>query len=64
MKAKELRIKSESELLELRDVLSRERFNLRMQKATGQLSKPDRIAGTRKDIARVLTILREKGVSR
>jgi large subunit ribosomal protein L29 len=64
MKASEMRSKSPEELLEMWVTLNRERFNLKMQKATGQLSKPDRIAGTRKEIARVLTVLSEKGVWR
>lgn len=64
MKASEMRSKSAEELLEMWVTLSREGFNLKMQKATGQLSKPDQIAGNRKEVARVLTVLSEKGVRR
>lgn len=60
MKANELRQKSADELkLEL-DGLLREQFNLRMQKGTGQLSRPDQVNKVRRDIARIKTILNEK----
>ncbi|MGX2041641.1 50S ribosomal protein L29 [Methylocaldum sp. MU1018] len=62
MKASELRLKTEAELNELVLELHRERFNLRMQKATGQLSKPDQLRTIRRDIARVNTVLTEKSV--
>lgn len=60
MKASELRTKEvdvlNNELLELR----RAQFSLRMQAATQQLNKPDQIQKTRRDIARVKTVLAEK----
>jgi len=60
MNAAEMRSKSVSELkLELHNLL-RERFNLSMQRGTGQLSRPDQFRKVRKDIARVNTILNEK----
>lgn len=60
MNATELRSKSVSELkLELQNLL-RERFNLSMQKGTGQLSRPDQVGKVRKDIARINTIINEK----
>jgi large subunit ribosomal protein L29 len=60
MNAAELRNKSVSELkLELHNLL-RERFNLNMQRGTGQLSRPDQVRKVRKDIARVNTVLNEK----
>ena len=61
MKAKDIREKSESDLKEELLSLHREQFNLRMQKATGQLSKPDQILKNRRTIARIHTILAEKG---
>jgi large subunit ribosomal protein L29 len=64
MKADELRAKSEDELNELLLNRHREQFNLKMQKATGQLSKPDQIRRVRRDIARIVTILSEKGAMR
>ncbi|MDD1606437.1 MAG: 50S ribosomal protein L29 [Methylococcaceae bacterium] len=59
MKASELRQKSKDELGTLLLDLSRERFNLKMQKGTGQLSKPDQVKKVRRDVARVQTILNE-----
>ena len=60
MNAAELRNKSVSELkLELHNLL-RERFNLNMQRGTGQLSRPDQVRKVRRDIARVNTVLNEK----
>jgi len=44
------------ELVELR----REQFNLRMQRATGQLGTPARFRELRKDIARIETVMVEK----
>lgn len=61
MKAKEIRQKSITELNEIKASLLREQFNLQMQKATGQLSKPDNIKKARRDIARINTILTEMG---
>ena len=60
MKANELRNKSVEDLnKELLD-LTREKFNLRMQQGTGQLTQPHQIKAARRNIARVKTILKEK----
>ncbi len=60
MKAAELRNKSVDELrLELGNLL-RESFNLRMQRGTGQLSRPDQMGKVRKDIARIYTVINQK----
>lgn len=60
MDAKELRAKSMDELkLELA-ALRRAHFGLRMQKATQQLSNTSELGKTRRSIARVRTIMREK----
>jgi large subunit ribosomal protein L29 len=59
MKASELRQKTKDELGALLLDLSRERFNLKMQKGTGQLSKPDQVKKVRRDVARIYTILNE-----
>ena len=40
--------------------LNREAFNLRVQKGTGQLSRPSQVKAVRRDIARVKTILGER----
>ncbi len=57
MKASELRSKSAADLQKLLLELLREQFNLRMQKATGQLSRPAQVAAVRRDIARVKTVM-------
>ena len=59
MKASELRQKSKDELGTMLLDLSRERFNLKLQKGTGQLSKPDQVKKVRRDVARIHTILNE-----
>jgi len=59
MKVSELRQKSKDELGTMLLDLSRERFNLKMQKGTGQLSKPDQVKKVRRDVARIHTILNE-----
>jgi large subunit ribosomal protein L29 len=63
MKATELRKKSNEELNNLMLELHREQFNLRMQKGSGQLSKPSRMQEVRRDIARIKTLLTEKAKS-
>ena len=59
MKASELRQKSKDELGLMLLELSREQFNLKMQKGTGQLSKSDQVKKVRRDVARIHTILNE-----
>ncbi|EIC30973.1 MULTISPECIES: 50S ribosomal protein L29 [Methylomicrobium] len=60
MKATELRQKTQDELNSLLLDLARERFNLRMQKSTGQLSKPSEVKRVRREMARIQTVLNEK----
>jgi large subunit ribosomal protein L29 len=62
MKASELKAKSTAELQQELLELNRAQFGLRMQLATQQLSNTSQLSKTRRDIARVKTILREKGV--
>lgn len=59
MKASELKKKSAQELDSELVGLYREQFNLRMQKGTGQLSKPSQIKAVRRDIARVKTVMNQ-----
>ncbi len=60
MNAVEMREKSVDELkVSLLDLL-KEQFNLRMQKSSGQLGQSHLLGQTRRDIARVKTILNEK----
>lgn len=56
MKANELKDKSLDELQDTLLGLKKEQFNLRFQKATGQLEKPSRVREVRRDIARVQTV--------
>jgi large subunit ribosomal protein L29 len=60
MKAVELRNKSVAELNTELDALLKEQFNLRMQKATGQLAKSHQLVAVRRNIARVKTVLSQK----
>ncbi|SDX51072.1 large subunit ribosomal protein L29 [Allochromatium warmingii] len=60
MKANELRTNSAQELQTQLMELLREQFNLRMQRGTGQLSKPSRMKAVRRDIARIKTIMAEQ----
>ena len=59
MKANELRTNSAQELQTQLMELLREQFNLRMQRGTGQLSKPSRMKAVRRDIARIKTVMAE-----
>jgi len=60
MNAGEVRDMTEDELKDKLLLLKKEQFNLRFQKASGQLEKMSRVGEVRRDIARVKTILREK----
>ena len=60
MKASELRGKSPDELQQTLEELLKERFNLRMQKGTGQLTRPSQMRSVRKDIARIKTLMSEQ----
>jgi large subunit ribosomal protein L29 len=61
MKASELRTKSVAELQEELLAQSRAQFGLRMQLATQQLSNNSQLGKTRREIARIKTVLKEKG---
>ena len=60
MKATELRKMSEADLGTKLTDLKQELFNLRFQHAINQLENPHKIADVKKDIARVMTVIREK----
>ncbi len=60
MKAKEIREMSSEELGKKLGELKNELFNLRFQLAINQLDNPHRITEVKRDIARVMTVLREK----
>ncbi len=61
MKASELRAKSPQELQQELAALLKAQFGLRMQKATQQLTNTSQLRKVRHDIARVRTLLAEKG---
>ena len=60
MKASELRTKTSEELESMLKDIKTELFTLRFQHAINQLDNPHKIADTKKDIARVMTIIAEK----
>jgi len=61
MKASELRDKSVEELQDTLVSLAKDRFSYRMQQSTGQLGQTHLLKSVRRDIARVKTVLNEKG---
>jgi len=60
MKANELRERSAQQLNEQLLGLLRDQFNLRMQKATGQLGQSHLLSQVKRDIARVKTVLNQQ----
>ena len=60
MKIEEVRGLTPDQLAEQLVSLKNEQFNLRFQKATGQIEKTHRVDQVRKDIARIKTVLRGK----
>ena len=64
METKELRAKDAAALDKELQELLRAHFSLRMQKATQQLNDASQIRKVRRDIARVRTVMAEKGASR
>ena len=60
MKARVVRSMSVAELNTKLDSLKKDLFLLRMQHATNQLDNPQKLVETKRDIARVKTVIREK----
>jgi large subunit ribosomal protein L29 len=60
MKSSDVRAKTGDELQTQLGELQKERFNLRFQKASGQLENTARVRQVRRDIARIKTVLAEK----
>ena len=60
MKAPDVRVRTDDELTEQLDTLGRESFNLRFQRANGQLENTSRVRQVRRDIARIKTVLGER----
>lgn len=60
MKANDVRVMTPDQLEDELAKLKKEQFNLRFQKATGQLENTSRVRVVRRDIARIQTALRAK----
>ena len=60
MKTADVRTKTDDELTEQLDTLGRESFNLRFQRANGQVENTSRVRQVRRDIARIKTVLGER----
>jgi large subunit ribosomal protein L29 len=60
MKPQDLRVMTLDQLNDELLKLKKERFNLRFQRATGQLENTARVRAVRRDIARIATIARQK----
>jgi large subunit ribosomal protein L29 len=61
MKAQEVRDMSDDELRTREHELADELFHLRLRRATSQLPNPMKVRETRRDLARVKTVLRQRG---
>lgn len=62
LKSQEIRNLATDELKEKYNSLMQELFTLNQQARIGKLEKPDKIRQAKKNIARVLTVLREKDI--
>jgi large subunit ribosomal protein L29 len=62
MKAVEVHNLEDAQLVELADNARKEVFNLRFQHATGQLENTARLKQAKQDLARALTIARQRGI--
>ena len=60
MKIADIRTKTADELADELETLKKEQFNLRFQKATGQLENTARVRQVRRDIARIETVITAK----
>ena len=64
MKAKEVRDLSADEQAQKLAETEKELFNLRIQQASGQLEKPDRIRLVKREIARIKTVMNQAKAAR
>ena len=62
MKKKEIKKMTKKQMLENLDKLKKDLFNFRFQKVNGQIKSPAKISETKKNIARLKTLIREKNV--
>jgi large subunit ribosomal protein L29 len=63
LKAAEAHALGDTELVEKLKNAKQEAFNLRLRHATGELEDTSRIGSTRREVARLLTIARERGIN-
>ncbi|MBB5754238.1 50S ribosomal protein L29 [Prosthecomicrobium pneumaticum] len=63
MKAKDVRVMTADQLDDQLVALKKEQFNLRFQRATGQLENTARVRQIRRDIARIKTIAAQKAAA-
>ena len=62
MKASEVHALDDQDLVERLREAQEEAFNLRFKHATGELENTARIAGARRDVARLLTVAKQRGI--
>ncbi|MEZ5154528.1 MAG: 50S ribosomal protein L29 [Solirubrobacterales bacterium] len=62
MKGSEVHQMGDAELVEALKEARREAFNLRLRNATGELENTARLGVSRRDVARLLTIARQRGI--
>ena len=62
MKASEVHNLKDDELVERIRQTREEQFNLRLQHATGELENTARITAVRRDVAKLLTVAKERGI--
>ncbi len=62
MKGVEVHNLEDTQLVELADNARKELFNLRFQHATGQLENTARLGAAKRDLARALTVARQRGI--
>ena len=62
MKINEIRALNDEQLQSKLAELKKDFFNLRLQHATNQLDNPQKIAAVKHDIARVMTVIRQREI--
>lgn len=62
MNSSEVHNMKDDELVERLKQAREEQFNLRFQHATGELENSSRLRGVKRDVARLLTVAKERGI--
>ena len=62
MKGSEVHQMGDAELVEALEEARREEFNLRLRNATGELENTSRLNLSRRDVARLMTVARQRGI--